>query len=78
MLSFNKTVFILDENNCLVYLGAFLFKDKGNEYKREKRYLKEFVDQYWKTYRKSPKTLKSAYKIQVMKEVFGIKDLEIM
>ncbi len=73
-----KTVIVFDENNCLVYLGAYLFKEKGKEYAKEKRYMKEFVNQYWKCYHKKPSSLKSAEKINTLKEVFGIVDLEIL
>lgn len=73
-----KTVIIIDEDNYLVYMGAFLFKEKGNEYKKEKRYLKELINQYWKQYHKSPSNLKSADKIQIIQEVFNIKELEII
>ena len=73
-----KTVIMFDENNCLVYLGAYLFKEKGKEYMKEKLYMKEFIDQYWKTYHKKPSSLRSAEKIKILKEVFGITDLEIL
>ena len=77
-LGTTKTVFVFDEENYLVYLGAFLYKTKGNEYMKEKEYLKELVKQYWKQYHKKPNTLKDSKKIEIIQEVFGIKELEII
>ncbi|MBO7210055.1 MAG: hypothetical protein J6V44_03460 [Methanobrevibacter sp.] len=74
----SKTVIVFDEDNYLVYLGAFLYKTKGNEYKKEKEYLKELVKQYWKQYHKKPSTLKDSKKIEIIQEVFGIDELDII
>lgn len=72
-----KTIVLINEDNYLVYIGAWLFKVKGTEFEREKEYLKEFVEQYWNTYHKKPSSL-TPKKIDVMKEVFGLENLEVI
>ena len=69
---------MIDEDNYLIYINHSLIKEKGAEYKKEKLYLKELVKQYWNTYHDNPDGLKTAEKIDTIKEVFGLKDLEII
>ena len=73
-----KTVIFFDEENYLVYIGAFLFKCKGNKYLKQKEYMKELVKQYWNVYHKTPNSLKDADKIQIMENVFGINNIDIV
>lgn len=72
-----KTVILINEDNYLVYIGAWLFKVKGTDFEREKKYLEKFVEDYWEYYHKKPSSL-TPQKIDIMKEVFGLENLEII
>lgn len=73
-----KTMIMIDEDNYLVYINHSLIKEKGAEYKKEKLYLKELVQQYWEKFHDNPDGLKEAGTINMIKQVFGLKDLEII
>lgn len=78
MLGVRKTVIMLDEKNYLVYINHSLFKEKGTEFIKEKNYLKIFVECLWAIRRENPDTLKSADKIETLKNIFELEDLEII
>lgn len=78
MLGIKKTILMLDEQNYLVYINHTLFKEKGTNYEKEKAYLKTFVDMLWTYRHENPETLKNAQKIETLKEVFELDDLEVM
>ena len=40
--------------------------------------MKELVKQYWNVYHKTPNSLKDADKIQIMENVFGINNIDIV
>ena len=74
----HKTMIILDENNYLVYLNHSLLVERGNGFTREKAYLKKLVEEYWNVFHNNPDKLGDAESIDIIKETFGLKNLEII
>ena len=74
----HKTVIMIDERNYLIYLNHSLLLEKGTGYTREKKYLKKLVEEYWNIYHSNPDTLGDAESINIIKETFGLNNLEII
>lgn len=78
MFNVKKTLIMFDENNYLIYINHSLLKEKGKDYQKEKRYIKRFVDEYWRATFCNPDHLKDADKIEILKQVFELDNLEII
>lgn len=73
-----KTMIMLDSENYLIYLNHSLLIERGNGYVREKAYLKRLVEECWNVFHCNPDELQDAECIEIIKDTFGLKDLEII